>query len=296
MRLGQQTANLDQVMERVLSRVKIVEEALAIQTKELSAASDGAVAKLRTVESMVKKQADTVGEAADRVENRLQASADEFNVRSRIVTEKFERATADLEKASTVAIGRAEAMGQISDTVIQKIDTVGARVREHAEQLANSATRASVQADNIRDTLAPPERRSGNGGQYADHPRQAQRNRARPAGAPDGLDLRAGPVARPFDVGRSQSKFLGTHAAFGARDEGTRVHPRVPRGHLAEGLRHRVSLGRQDQGRQPRNRLGSLGPVVGRKQRFEGPAVGPQPAGHREGLLALRVRCGGRRA
>ena len=63
-------------------------------------------------------------------------------LRSRTVTEKFERATADLEKASNVAIGRAEAMGQISDNVIQKIDTVGVRVREHAEQLANSASRA----------------------------------------------------------------------------------------------------------------------------------------------------------
>ena len=41
-RLGQQTASLDQVMERVLSRVKIVEEALSIQTKELSSASDDA--------------------------------------------------------------------------------------------------------------------------------------------------------------------------------------------------------------------------------------------------------------
>ncbi|MSO72935.1 MAG: hypothetical protein EXQ84_04920 [Rhodospirillaceae bacterium] len=94
MRLGQQTANLDQVMERVLSRVKIVEEALAIQTKELSAASDGAVAKLRLVEGMVKKQAEGVSEAAGRVETRLAVAADEFGLRSRVVTGKFDRATA----------------------------------------------------------------------------------------------------------------------------------------------------------------------------------------------------------
>ncbi len=36
---------------------------------------------------------------------------------------------------------------------IQKIDTVGVRVREHAEQLANSASRAATQADTIRETL-----------------------------------------------------------------------------------------------------------------------------------------------
>src|SRR6201995_1941405 len=81
MRLGQQTANIDQVMERVLSRVKIVEEALAIQTKELSAASDGAVAKLRLVENMVKKQAEDVGEPPTRVETRLAVAADEFGLR-----------------------------------------------------------------------------------------------------------------------------------------------------------------------------------------------------------------------
>ena len=152
-RLGQKTANLDQVMERVLSRVKIVEEALAIQTQELNVASDGAVAKLRAVENMVKNQADNVTEAAGRVEVRLAASADEFGVHSRTVTEKFDRATEDLEKASNAAIGSAEAMGQVSDTVIQRIDTVGERAREHAEQLANVAGRAAVQGDNIRETL-----------------------------------------------------------------------------------------------------------------------------------------------
>ena len=45
---------------------------------------------------MVKKQAEGVGEAAARVETRLAVAADEFGLRSRIVTEKFDRATADL--------------------------------------------------------------------------------------------------------------------------------------------------------------------------------------------------------
>ena len=139
-RLGQQTASLDQVMERVLSRVKIVEEALSIQTKELSTASDDAVARLRAVENMIKQQADAVGDAASKVETRLARSSEEFEGKSKVVTERFKTATDDLDKASVVAIDRAEAMGSASDAVIQKIDSVGVRVREHAEQLSSSGT------------------------------------------------------------------------------------------------------------------------------------------------------------
>ena len=131
-------------MERVLSlsRVKIVEEALSIQTRELSSASDDAVARPRAVENIIKQQADAVGDAASKVEGRLSRSSDEFENKSRIVTDRFTAATADLDKASEIAIERAEAMGTASDAFIQKIDSVGVRVREHAEQLSSSAERA----------------------------------------------------------------------------------------------------------------------------------------------------------
>ena len=64
--------------------------ALAIQTKELSAASDGAVTKLRLVENMVKKQAEGVGEAATRVEIRLAVAGDVEEVGGLVVDHRMD--------------------------------------------------------------------------------------------------------------------------------------------------------------------------------------------------------------
>ncbi|MBF0093660.1 MAG: elongation factor 4 [Alphaproteobacteria bacterium] len=126
--MQQQANNLDQITERVMTRVQVIDEGLTVQSRTLTTASDQAMTRMREMGETFARQADSLTHATDGATLRFSALGDMITAR-----------TDDMEI--------------VADQVTDRVTRIGDSFQNQTRELAAASEKIAVRAREVTESI-----------------------------------------------------------------------------------------------------------------------------------------------
>ena len=151
--LREQSEQADSDLERLVARIRLLEEGLNVQTKELTHASDTTVVHLENVGAALAKQSESLADLTAEAQKRLTDSAQTFTDKISAFSALIKDFTVQNgDSLVQINIGQTD-FSEAADALIQRMNALKTEIAAQTESLQQQSAKSTQQALMVRDSM-----------------------------------------------------------------------------------------------------------------------------------------------
>lgn len=151
--LREQSEQADKDLERLISRVRLIEEGLSVQTKELANASEMMVSQLETVGSALTKQTEGLTAAGDEAKAKISETGGLLTQTANTLSVCVQDACARHTAAATALENKQKEFKNSADDMMKRFAQLQGEIEEQTDELQKQAAKSTQQTITIRDSM-----------------------------------------------------------------------------------------------------------------------------------------------
>lgn len=151
--LREQSEQADKDLERLISRVRLIEEGLSVQTKELANASEMMVSQLETVGTALTRQTESLTAAGDAAKAKISETGSLLTQTANDLSACVQDACARHTAAASALENKQKEFKNSADDMMKRFAQLQGEIEEQTEGLQKQSAKSTQQAITIRDSM-----------------------------------------------------------------------------------------------------------------------------------------------